>query len=220
MITTVVVIVFFLIGEKVLIHTSEEYRNQKRIELWKSRMSVFYKDWGKVKINKSLEIPEVRDDDWSYPWYIIKYNDDQFENTTGEMIDKEDTVRMIHNSSCYSLSDNDTLSRLKFCKAVLEGEELKLKIFDESASNFEDLLITIYNGDRFRSRYKIAYVFPYDSISIKIKNEELIINKEAYSKGDKLIGELDIEFIETIYLGIEKRTKTKRIIGNFSAILE
>jgi len=179
--------------------------------------------WTPIKFDKNLTVPKIEADDWSYPWYILKHKDGDFENITADTILPQDTIHLIHNAKCYSflkknkIVNKRALSRLRFCEAEIQSDSLMIKIYDFSVSNTEAVFLTIYN-DQFRFVYNTAYVFPYKNLEFNYLNQFLKLNKKPpYIKGDIILGEIEAEFIEsTIY---EKETpttsKTKVIKGYF-----
>lgn len=164
--------------------------------------------WDNITINENIERPDFEEDDWSYPWYMVKH-DGGFENTLGEPITAKDTTKLYHNALCYTHIGEDKESRLKFAKATQKGDTTYIKLYDESASNNEYLELELWNGS-FNSKYHIDYMFEYDSISFKVKQQSLILNKDTYQEGETLIGKVNIDVVEIIHFGKNKRNAVNR----------
>ena len=178
------------------------------------------KGWSPVSINQHLFFPERDADDWTYPWYMVSHEDGSFENTLGVPITAQDTVKLIHLSDCYVFRGEDTLSRLVYTKAHLTDTVLHVTIFDESASNFEDLFLDIVDCKQFKPMYKKGLITPHDSITIQFTQQLLEINKPSYIKGDTLIGYLDISLEQRVYARNTYNLTSKRIKGVFEAVIE
>jgi hypothetical protein len=159
----------------------------------------FNKDWQLVNVNENLVLPKEDENDWSYPWYMIKHKDGHFENTFGDEIKNEDTMKLYHPSHCYSFIEKDTMSRLKYAKAKKVGKIVQISLFDRSASNNESLDLEIKNFEEFNLKYNISYVYPYDSIVFTFLKKELEIKKSNYQKGENLVGYVNCILEEKIY---------------------
>ena len=182
--------------------------------------------WHPFVVDKDWKIAERNPTDWSYPWYMIQHQDGHFENTRSDSISSRDTIKIIHNSDCYSYLNNktgdfnidspDPISRLKFCEAILQNDTLRINLYDQSASNNEKVEIRIVDG-QYQLEYKIAYVFPYDKILIVYLNQNLILNQSSFKVGNELTGDLNLKLMETILFDSGKKSNPiyKEIKGSF-----
>ncbi len=220
-ITIISISVFILkVGAEALSDAKKEHSKKKRAKTWNNQIAVFFVDWGNVNINENLALPKKDITDWSYPWYMIKHKDGHFENTLGDKIKAKDTTKIHHQSYCYSLVDDDTISRLKFSKAQQIREKVFIKLYDQSASNHESLTLEMIDFKKFNPTYKINYVFPYDSIGIKFLRKELEIKEEIYQKGGTLIGRIDLELEQKIYKEVNDNQKVTTTIKRLEGIFE
>jgi len=187
------------------------------------KKKTFNTDWTPIIFDENFTTPKIEEDDWSYPWYVIKHQDGHFENTMADTILPKDTIHQIHNSRCYSffkkknILDKEAHDRLKFCEAKIKMDSLNIEIYDMSASNGEIIFLTIVNN-HFKLKYNTAYVFPYKNIEFTYYNQYLKINKKPpYLKDDIIFGEIKTEFEESIIFEKDKTTstKTKVIKGTF-----
>jgi hypothetical protein len=182
------------------------------------------KDWELVNVNENLVLPKEDKNDWSYPWYMIKHKDGHFENTFGDEIKHEDTMKLYHPSHCYSFIEKDTTSRLKYAKAKKAGKTVQISLFDRSASNYESLDLEIKNFKEFNLKYNISYVYPYDSIVFTFLKKELEIKKSNYQKGENLVGYVNCILEEKIYTNKNNKkeihSKIKDLNGVFEVIIE
>lgn len=181
--------------------------------------------WCKYIIDVNLKTPAIDSSKWTYPWYMIKHQDGHFENTLGESIMSSDTAHLIHNSRCILQTEihysNDRInSDLKFAKAILVNDTLQIKIYDESASNWNHVTINVVKR-KFNLNYKANYVFPYKRIDYQIEKKSLILNsKPPFKKGEIIKGSVEIELQETIVKETGNLSKNKIIFGTFETKVE
>ncbi len=178
--------------------------------------------WNLVE-EQDTELYIIDSTKWSYPWYIIKH-ENGFENTFGREIVKQDTMPILHNSSCQvSLEGISYKKSLPFAKASLINDTLKLFVFDESASNFENVSITITNNT-FLVCYDKAYISNKKLKSVEFIKSKLKISQLAgFELGRKLYGSLELELIEATNNAINlQRTNysRKKVIGSFEVVIE
>lgn len=161
-------------------------------------LSLLSNQWEEVKIDPTLNTLQVDSTDWVYPWYVIKHSD-HFENTFGEPITREDTAHIIRNSFCQVKTIRDTSdwsSRIPFARGVWKSDTLLLSIWQENASDIEELTLTVIDG-KFASEYVTYYVFPYDKWEVKILEEELELSQMP-SPGMPIKGRVSILLQEEI----------------------
>ena len=101
--------------------------------------------YSKIIIQSNLNSPFFDSKSSSYPWYIVQLEDGGFENTFGEEIDKEDTIKIEHTANC--LSTHQGKHEMNFCHAKLTGDTLILEIYGGLPAYASSLLIEIVNGD-------------------------------------------------------------------------
>ena len=182
--------------------------------------------WDKWVLNEHLDVPAIAADDWSYPWYVVEYEEGKFENTLGDSITAQDTIHQIHNSKCFTyVLKNDKMepeprSRLPICEALWRNDTLLIGIFDFSASNSEAVEIAV-KGDRFLMAYQVNYVVPYKKIEFETLSRRLVLNQSAFEKGRILKGEIHLEIKETIFSESGKKSSSNKLIeGTFEVKIE
>ena len=218
-----------------LLFNNKQYRGKIKINTWKNRLAEFNLNsqfekkinWKEIIYDKGLTGPEITTNDWSYPWYMVKH-ENGFENALGEKITKNDTTKLIHNSKIYTFQNNEQIktkqfrSLLNFSKGKLINDSLKIRIYEESASNGELLILKIYK-DQFFIEYENSYVFPYENLEFDFINSELKLNsKPEYKVGQKLIGEINTKFTEQINKldGKSGKKRLRIISGKFELEIE
>ncbi len=211
-------IIISIIGVSILSFFSYNHICQKQVET----KIIENTNWTALRINENLIPLEEKINDWVYPWYVIKHDDGHFENILGEGITEIDTTKIYCQSYCYSLVEEDTISRLKFAEAQQVGQTVFIKLFDESASNNETLELEVIDFEKFNPTYKLNLVFPHDSVVINFLRKEFEIKKKNYQIGDDLVGKVDMEFEQKIYRKGKKQTNAivKKISGIFKVKIE
>jgi len=222
------IVIFSLIfGKSFLRKQFDNYKSGNQIDTWNSRITEYDLNQGRgtLSIDTTKKIPDINLDNWSYPWYMIKHTDGHFENTLGETITKKDTIKLIHNAVCFSFIKRNHIykepnSNLRFAESAIHNDTLRIRLFDESASNWEELSIKIKDQE-FKMDYKISYVFPYKEIKYEFINQSVTINTlPPFELGQTIKGELEVEFKETIIKEEDATTYTKMITGTFEVLVE
>jgi len=205
---------------------NKNYQERKKIKTWMSRLNApeLITTWNLIQIDKNLEFQGPTD--WSYPWHVIKHKDGHFENTTGNPITKKDTAHLIHYSNCYSylekeeIIDFEQAIKLPFTYSKINKDTLDIIIYDESTSNSESIKLKVINR-KFKSEYKISYVFPNESLTINYIKNDLTLNKEPpFEKGEKIIGKLKVKLNEIVKINNKKRQNIRIVEGTFQIIIE
>lgn len=182
---------------------------------------LIHSDWQPVQIDSTLESLEIDRSDWTYPWYVIKH-DTYFENTTGEGISESDTAHLIRNSGCQVASSSNTgnwtfTSRLPFADQTWKEDTLIISIYQESASDNQELVLTIVD-QQFTAEYQIAYVFPTDDWQVKIEEASLSVSQHP-QEGEPIKGQVEIFLREIVewpeWKSNEVDTIQKKIQGTF-----
>ena len=228
-------ILFLTIARSISIKIFPSIESWSSVSFWKNQVRTFdyehekrkNSEWKAYKVNKDLKGPEIGQDDWSYPYYLVKHANG-FENTMSDIVSAQDTIHIIHNAKCISLLEKeervflDTLSELNICKYKVKDEKLGLKLYEESVSNSEAVYLEIKDR-QFKVNYKTAYVFPYKKIEWEVVERNLILNQFLPVKiGSDLIGEINLKVIETIHFEDDKpsSTRTKIFKGKFHVLIE
>jgi hypothetical protein len=161
-------------------------------------------------------------DKWSPSWWIIERDDGSFEDTTGQITRREDIPRLRHTAACRT--EHQIPHMINFSEArQIDKNSIEIRIYDESASTYDDLTVIVRNG-RFSSQYKTVYPVAAANSGLiwTTTKQRLVLNKKHYEKGEIIRGCIEFECVE------EKREArngkkyihTIRIDGRFKPTLQ
>lgn len=162
-------------------------------------------------------------DEWSYPDFIIKIDDDRFEDTkTGEILKEKDVPRLKHTARCITSSTDDHL--IKYCDAkLLSDGSIELYFYEFSPAYYDNLLINI-KRNKITSQYWTAH------IAVRIgevgkfiwttKKQNLVLDKTKYNKNDIIKGKIEFECLENNNNPEYKESRTISISGVFKTIIK
>jgi len=180
-----------------------------------------------VDYDPKLIDPFFKSNKWSYPWYIIKHPNGNFEDTSIGKSSKKEPPRLKHTANCFS-DAYGAKHLLRFCEArLLDPNMIDLLIHENNASHFDALKIQIRN-ETFSCQYWALYPAGTREEPGTIwmtKQQKLTLDKKTYRKGDVIKGKIDLECVAepTNSEYIEKwgrNPKTIRVHGVFKTILE
>lgn len=182
--------------------------------------------WFELIYENEIEAPVFSEKDWSYPWYVIKKNDGEFEHTYGRDITSIDTIKEFFTSNCFvdkeiiNIAKLDSVSHLKFSKSYSLSDTLVVELFDKSASKFESLKIKIVNGmysiEFHKSKPVYGYIYSYTPLESKLAINHKVIDKE-------MIGRIDLKLEQNSLTKrnlLSRRRTYLNISGNFRVNLE
>jgi hypothetical protein len=146
-----------------------------------------------VEYNAKLADPFFEVEKWNYPWWIIENEDGTIENTMGGSSNKKDIQRLKQtaNIQCDQQYGHD----IHFCEASVQKDEgLNIFIYDESASTYDNLKITL-KQNRFSCQYWTTYPDASGNQNLVwvTKSQRLTLDRNKFARGDVLKGK--IEFV-------------------------
>lgn len=175
------------------------------------------KEWYSLKVEDDLEVADIDSTDWSYPWYIVKKENGEFSSAVSDMITARDTIHIVRNSRVQNevqWGKERPIHRIPFATADLDGDTLNLKIYDRSASNWEELNFKVVHN-AFKVSYRQDYLMDIRSEGMRIKYAVLELNKPGFSPGDELKGVVMVRIKEDVADRNGDWTIEKVISGDF-----
>jgi hypothetical protein len=174
-----------------------------------------------VEYDRDIFDPFFDQEESSPPWWIIERDDGSFEDTTGEITEREDIPRMRHTADCRTRHQFPRVIRFAEARRVADG--LEIRVHDETASTFDDLTVLAHKG-RFSAQYKTRY--PADPPDIGLiwttTKQRLVLDKKSYRPGDVIRGRIEFECLQEIVdprYG-DRAPRKIRIEGPFKPILK
>ena len=172
-----------------------------------------HSEWSTVELSAEENFPAIDSSQWSYPWYMVVYQGG-FENTTSDTILPQDTVHLIHNSTCVLNRWPDTLP---FCRAILINNALALEIYHEGADGYAGLKAWAF-GRKFKYQYESSVpAFGKEPTKKQFEKQQLILNTDQWHKGTIVKGKVEAHWKRTFQNG---KTVEESVKGNFEAMIE
>jgi hypothetical protein len=181
--------------------------------------------WSKVDYDPKLTDPFFESNEWSYPWWIIKHRDGQFESTRSEDESSvKDPPRVKHTAKCFSTSFG-TVHLIKFCEArLLDANAIDLLIHEKNPAFRDALRVQVRNG-MFTCQYWTFYAAGPTDLIWTTKRQKLTLDRKMYRRGDVIKGKIDFECVQEItdpehVEKYGKGTTTISVSGVFKTIVE
>jgi hypothetical protein len=191
---------------------------------WEAPSGLPEQMWSQVDYDSSLTDPFFTSHEWSYPWWIIKHPDGHFESTRG--FDESPVIeppRMMHTARCFSTSFG-TKHLVHLCEArLLDDNVIDLLIHVKNPAFRDSLRVRIRNG-KFTCQYWI--VDHKGAFTWTTTRQKLILDRDAYGKGDVIKGRIDFECAMKVIdpKDIERWGKdpstTVKVFGVFKTVVE
>jgi hypothetical protein len=193
-------------------------------DVWQAPSGQPEQMWSQVRYDRKLKDTFFESDTWSYPYWIWRNTDGTF--TDIRLIDKnraEDPPRLRHTSRCFSTSFG-VKHVINFCEArASDGYEVELLIHETSPAFRDSLRVRIRDG-KFTCQYWI--VDHVGAFTWTTTRQELILDRNAYGKGDVIKGRIDFECAMKVIdpKDIERWGKdpstTVKVFGVFRTVVE
>jgi hypothetical protein len=175
----------------------------------------------KFEVNKKMKDTFSFAKKWDYSWDVFK------DDSTGEFsimgddaISKSDTTHLFYTANC--TTDIQGGYDIRYSYASQKNKTITLSIYDGLPAYGSEFSFYIKN-DKFYFRPHIVY--PMRRIGEKksyvVTKQKIILNKSRYKIGDKIMGYIEAEFMETISIP-NKGTQRKKfyIKGYIRTILK
>lgn len=174
-----------------------------------------------VQYDTKIDDPFFKLNNWSYPDFIVKINDDRFEDTeTGKILKEKDVPRLRHTANC--ISSNRSNHLLKYCDARLLSDGYIELYFHELSPAYYDNLLIIIKGNKYTSQYWTQHLIyrKSDSYIWTTKKQNLILDKIKYNANDIIKGKIEFECLEENINPKNKENHTISISGVFKTSIK
>ncbi|HET6994967.1 MAG TPA: hypothetical protein VFI06_08290 [Chitinophagaceae bacterium] len=154
--------------------------------------------YSRVNVDTQLKDTFSFDQEWDYAWDVFK------DDSTGEFIKASDqpltaadTTHLFFTAKCSTNVQGGY--DIRYCYAKKESSDIVLTFSDGLPAYASEYYVYI-KGDSFSFRPKTIYpAFTRgQKISYRITKQKLVLNRNAYSPGDIIIGYIDIGFLEIV----------------------
>lgn len=149
--------------------------------------------WSKVTIDEAIDHPFFHENTWSYPWYILKNDEGNFESAIDSAINPSDTLPVYHTLRATSNYQGEHM--MTDCAAYVEADTLVLLISDPLPAYTGGLTIKVYDGE-FYAFFRSIPFFYGGKADFYTKKQQLALKKEGYGVGDSIKGKCHVEFEE------------------------
>lgn len=165
-------------------------------------------------VEPTLDSGFFRAKDASYPAHIIEHEDGHLENTLGGEVSKEDTTRIEHTAKCVSTHQGE--HPMSFCDARPFDGGLLLEVAGGLPAYASALTLWIGKDRTLKCRFNAVYPrsVPGEKLSWTITKKSFKMIRADCKPGERLLGWLSVEFVETLTLN-GKVTSTKHRIEGF-----
>jgi hypothetical protein len=177
-----------------------------------------------VQYDPSLDDPFFKTDQWSYSDFVIKTDNDRFEDgETGKILREKDVPRFKHTAKCISSCRGDHL--IKYCDAKLLPDGSIELFFHEDSPAYYDKLLIVIKSNKFTSQYWTVHIAmsvgEVDEPIWITKNQTLLLDKAKYNKGDIIKGKFEFECFENnINPKYNEKSITITVSGVFKTIIK
>jgi hypothetical protein len=145
---------------------------------------------------------------WDYSWEIFKDGSTgEFKRNDDHPIVAADTAHLFHTANC--LTNVQGGYAIRHCLAVQSPGTIMLT-FSDGLPAYASQFYLYIKGDSFCFKPKTAYpmYIPGQKISYQVTQQKLTLDKSSYNIGETIIGYVDAEFIETVFVP-KKGTQTR-----------
>lgn len=135
---------------------------------------------------------------WDYPWEVFKdESTGEFTRNDDQTLIPADTAHLFYTANC--LTNVQGGYDIRYCFADQSKNTITL-IFSDGLPAYASEFYFYIAGDSFYFKPKTTYplYIPGQKISYKVTKQKLKLTRNNYKIGDKIIGYVDAEFIETI----------------------
>ena len=151
---------------------------------------------------------------WAYPTDTYKDDSGKFHSIASEKITAADTIHLFFTAHCSDKIQEDNV--VNYCYATKKADVITLNFADYMPGYYIDHSVYI-RGDSFYVKPHISYEISTfgEKMAYPIQQQQLILNKTKYNRGDTIIGYIDFKFVELWSLPGYKTRKTNLFFKGF-----
>jgi hypothetical protein len=173
-----------------------------------------------VKVDRQLQDTFSFTKKWDYDWDILKDDNGKFYAADGRKIKDRDTVHLYFTANCSTNVQGGYL--IRYCYADQTGDTMRL-VFSDGLPAYASSFNLYIVRDTFY--FKPVTIYPVNMNRQKFvyetSKQQLTLNKNNYRNGDRVMGTIDIEFMEKFTAPTaESSTRAYYLRGCFSTPLK
>jgi hypothetical protein len=190
-----------------------------------TRLSIFFllgisqafaqKKYSKVTIDRNMKDTFSFIGQWDYPENIFKNESTgRLSRNDDKPIQRGDTTHLYFTANCKTNVQGGF--DVRYCFASKTKGTIILKFADEQGDFASEFYAYIKGGSfYFRPETLYPMITRGEKISYRVTKQRLVLNKDSYVTGDRIIGYIDCEFIETYSAPIRKTESHKIYLSGY-----
>jgi hypothetical protein len=165
--------------------------------------------YSKLSVDRQMKDTFSFANKWDYSWEVFKDDSTgEFTRNDNQSLTPADTAHLFYTANC--LTNVQGGYGIRYCFADQRKDIITLT-FSDGLPAYASVFYFYIKGDSFYFKPKTTYpmYISGQKISYQVTKQKLTLNKNNYKIGDKIIGSVDAEFIETVSVP-KKGTKEQK----------
>ena len=165
--------------------------------------------YSKLSVDRQMKDTFSFAKQWDYSWEVFKDDSTgEFTRNDDQFLKPSDTAHLFYTANC--LTNVQGGYDIRYCFAD-QSKGITTLTFSDGLPAYASEFYFYITGDSFYFKPKTIYPMHIagQKVSYQVTKQKLTLNKNNYKIGDKIIGYVDAEFIETVSVpkkGTKKHT--------------